>query len=173
MTRQQGTGGERNMRPRNNPISALAILTITALTLTGCGDGGDTDGFAVGASGNIEGTWNGVSCTQSEGSFGTTTYGKGSYASVSLRFTLNADGSYKWVTANTNSTAAQTVNCSGTYAFTPGTSKLKVQGSCTAGSLSFDDDHLYTVEQLTSSRLTISEVTGIKDIGTETCVFAR
>jgi hypothetical protein len=169
------------MTAQSSTATILAIVAFTAFALTGCGDGGSADqglnsyndDFGNGASGNIEGTWNGVSCTQSEGSFGTTIYGKGSYASVSLRFTLNADGSYKWVGANTNSTAAQTVNCYGTYAFTPSTSKLKMQGSCTVGSLSFDQDHLYTVEQLTSSRLTISEVTGIKDIGTETFVFAR
>ena len=157
---------------RTNKISTfmLAILAITTITLIGCGDGSNTDGSDVG---DIEGTWNAVTGTQSEGSFGTTTYGKGSYASTSLRFTLNADGSYKWVTANTSSTAAQTVNCSGTYAFTPSTSTLKLQGSCTAGSLSFHHDHLYTVEQLTSSQLNISEVTGISGIGTQTYIFSR
>jgi hypothetical protein len=155
----------------NTTTTILAALAIAALTFTGCGDGGDDS--TNGASGDIEGTWNGVSCTQSEGSFGTTTYGTGSYASVSLRFTLSADGAYKWVTANTSSTAAQTVICSGTFGFTSSTSKLKVQGSCSAGSLSYDDNHLYTVEQLTASQLTISEVTGIKGIGTETFVFSR
>jgi hypothetical protein len=158
------------MTVRNNTTTILAILAFTAFTLAGCGDGGDDSNSS---SADIEGTWSGVSCTQSDGSFGTTTYGTGSYASVSLRFTLNSDGSYKWVTANTTSTAAQTVLCSGTYAFTSSTSKLKVQGSCSVGSLSYDDDHLYNVEQLTSSRLTISEVTGIKGIGTETFILSR
>jgi hypothetical protein len=159
------------MTAQNNTTTILAILAFAVLTLTGCGDGGGDSTNS--ASGDIEGTWSGVSCTQSEGSFGTTTYGTGSYASVSLRFTLSEDGSYKWVTANTSSTAAQTVNCSGTYAYTPSTSKLKIQGKCAVGTLSMDQDHLYTVEQLTMSRLTISEVTGISGIGTETFVFSR
>lgn len=157
----------------NRLFFALAILSVANFMLTGCGDGEGTDGADGDVSGSIEGTWNAVTCTQSEGSFGTTTYGKGSYASVSLRMTLNADGSYKWVTANTSSTAAQTVNCTGTYAYTPTTSKLKIQGKCAVGTLSMDQDHLYTVEQLTTSRLTISEVTGISGIGTQTCVFSR
>lgn len=155
------------MRTHTKRISM--VLAITALTLLGCGDGGDLDGEDA----SIEGTWNAISGTQSEGQFGTATYGKGTYANTSIRFTLNPDGSYKWVTANTSSTSAQTVNCTGTYAFTPSTSKLKIQGSCAAGSYSFDDDHLYTVEQLTSSRLEMSEVTGIKGIGTQTYVFSR
>jgi hypothetical protein len=159
------------MTTHNNTTTIFATLAFAVLTLAGCGDSGSDSTNS--ASGDIEGTWNGVSCTQSEGSFGTTTYGTGSYASVSLRFTLSADGTYKWVTANTSSTAAQTVICSGTYAFTSSTSKLKVQGSCAVGSLSYDNNHLYTVEQLTTSRLTISEVTGIKSIGTETFVFSR
>ena len=159
------------MTAHDNTTTILAALAFAILTLTGCGGGGGDSTNS--ASGDIEGTWNGVSCTQSEGSFGTTTYGTGSYASVSLRFTLSTDGTYKWVTANTSSTAAQTVNCSGTYAYTPSTSKLKIQGKCAVGTLSMDQDHLYTVEQLTTSRLTISEVTGISGIGTETFVFSR
>ena len=157
------------MRIHNNRTIVLAILAMTAFALIGCGDGGDAEG----EDGNIEGTWNAISGTQSEGQFGTATYGKGTYANTSIRLTLNPDGSYKWVTANTSSTSAQTVNCTGTYAFTESTSKLKIQGSCAAGSYSFHDDHLYTVEQLTSSRLTISEVTGISGIGTQTYIFSR
>jgi hypothetical protein len=161
------------MRTYGSLFFTLAILSVANFTLIGCGDGAGSDGTDGEVSGDIEGAWNAVSCTQSEGSFGTTTYGKGSYASVSLRMTLNVDGSYKWVTANTSSTAAQTVNCSGTYAYTPSTSKLKIQGKCAVGTLSMNQDHLYTVEQLTTSRLTISEVTGISGIGTETFVFSR
>jgi hypothetical protein len=157
------------MKTHAKQTTLVTILIIATCALVGCGDGGEANG----EDGNIEGTWNAVSGTQSEGQFGTATYGKGTYANTSIRFTLNPDGSYKWVTANTSSTSAQTVNCTGTYAYTPSASKLKLQGDCVVGSLSYGDDHLYTVEQLTSSGLSMSEVTGIHGIGTQSYVFSR
>lgn len=120
--------------------------------------------------GTIEGTWKAVSCTNDEG---INNYGIGEFASVSIRFTLNIDGTYSWITDNTSSASSVPVTIKGTYVYTSANNKLKITGKATIGSYSFNDNHLYDIEKLTVSKLIITEETGIKGIGMQTYEFSR
>lgn len=120
--------------------------------------------------GNIEGTWNAVSCTNDGG---TNNYGVGDFASVAIRFTLNLDGTYSWITDNSKSTSSLPVIINGTYIYTSSTNKLKITGKAIVGSFSFSDNHLFSVEKLNASKLIISDDTGINGIGEQTYMFSR
>jgi len=120
--------------------------------------------------GTIEGTWNAISCTNNGGII---QYGIGNYASAGIRFTLNLDGTYSWITDNSNSTSSIPVIIKGTYIYTAATNKLKTTGKAIAGPYSFNDNHLFVIEKLTVSKLIIIEETGISGIGKQTYEFSR
>lgn len=144
--------------------SNLLLLLVVMLTIA-CSKEAEVDSV-----GSIEGTWKAVSCTNDGG---TNNYGVGDFANVAIRFTLGLDGTYSWITDNSKSSSSLPVVLNGTYIYTSSTNKLKVTGKAIVGSFSYSNNHLYTVEKLTSSKLIITEETGINGIGKQTYVFSR
>ena len=124
----------------------------------------------VDTKGTIEGTWSAVSCSDDSG---TKKYGFGDYANVRIRFTMNIDGTYSWITDNTSFSSSLPVIIKGTYIYTSTNNKLKVTGKATVGSFNYNDNHLYQIEKLTSSQLITTEETGINGIGKQTFQFSR
>lgn len=118
---------------------------------------------------SIEGSWDAVSEANQSG---TIHYRQGAYADVGIKFTLNPDGTYTWITDNANPNALP-VTISGTYLYLPATHTLKLTGKSTVGPFGFNDNHVYTVIQLTATQLIVTEDTGIQGIGTSTFVFQR
>lgn len=147
------------LKSRYSVFMLVAVLTIACSKET-----------EVDSVGSIEGTWKAVSCTNDEG---TNNYGVGDFVNVAIRFTLGLDGTYSWITDNSKSISSIPVVINGTYIYTSSTNKLKVTGKAIVGSFSYSNNHLYTVEKLTSSKLIITEETGINGIGKQTYVFSR
>ncbi len=141
----------------------LLILLITMIVA--CSKDQEVDTM-----GTIEGTWYATSCTNNGGII---QYGIGNYASVGIRFTLNLDGTYSWITDNSNFTSAIPVIIKGTYICTAATNKLKTTGTATAGNYSFNENHLFVIEKLNDSKLIITEETRISGIGIQTYEFSR
>jgi hypothetical protein len=152
------------MKTNKLKLSHLLLLLLITLTVA-CSQDAEEE-----STGSIEGTWNAVSCTNDGG---TSNYGVANYANVAIRFTLKLDGTYTWITDNSKSTSSVPVVINGTYIYTSSTNKLKVTGKALVGSYSFNDNHLYTVEKLTNSKLIIAEETGISSIGKQTYVLSR
>ena len=157
---------ELNSNLMKNILKLKSLLLIFLITITvSCSKDKEMD-----ASGTIEGTWNAVSCTNDGGII---KYGFGDHANVGIRFTLNLDGTYSWITDNTSSASSLPVMIKGTYIYTSTNSKLKVTGKATAGSFTLNDNHLYVIEKLTVSKLIIIEETEINGIGKQTYEFSR
>lgn len=151
---------------RENIIKLKYLLAIIILAFTiSCSNESSVESVA-----SIEGTWNAVSCANDEG---IKNYGTGDYANVQIKFTLNTSGSYIWITDNTKNPNSVPVVINGTYIYTESNKKLKVTGKSVAGPYSFEDNHLFTVESLSNTKLVISEDTDIIGIGKQTFTFKR
>lgn len=155
------------MEQRKQFMAIILLIVIAMPFISSCSK--DDDGDDITAS-KLYGVWNIKSI---EDDSGLIEYGKGAYIDTSIKFTLNEDGTYSWITDDANAGAALPVKIAGTFSYSESKQILKLTGKMTVGPITYNESHLYTVTKLTSSTLVFEEDNKLSSYGVEKTICER